>query len=256
MKRFAITLKMVILTFLRARSAIVFGLVFPALLYLLYGSIFKDTTNVIGSGQGNVNAALWLIPSIITLSLVLMGISGTMQLVQLRLRGVFRIIQATPMPAIQYLLALVVTQLILVVVQVALTLLIGAIFFHAYPQASGWYIDIAVILVGAAVFIALGQFISIISPQMQTANILNQVINLGTIFFCNLFLPFASLPEPIQKVGRVLPGFLVVDILRPAMLTGNIATGTTWNNPLLDLAGLGLYLVVILVITARFFRWS
>jgi signal transduction histidine kinase len=47
MKRFAITLKMVILTFLRARSAIVFGLVFPALLYLLYGPIFKDGLTLI-----------------------------------------------------------------------------------------------------------------------------------------------------------------------------------------------------------------
>ncbi|MGO8947007.1 MAG: ABC transporter permease [Ktedonobacterales bacterium] len=256
MKRFSITLKMVIHTYLRSRSALVFGLVFPALLYILYGYIFQGTTNVAGGGKGNVAAALWLMPSVITLSIVLMGISGTVQMVLLRSRGVFRVMQATPMPAIQYLLALVITQLILVAVQVVLAVLVGGLFFHVYPQAGGWYIDVLVILAGAAVFITLGQLIAIVAPQMQTANILNQSVNLTTIFFGNLFLPLSTMPEAIQEIGRFLPGFLIVDLLRPAIVTGTVAAGTTWNSPLLDLAGLGLYLVVFLVLTARFFRWT
>lgn len=253
-RRFAVTTKMIILTYLRARSAIVFGLVFPSLLYLLYGYIFKGSTNVTGTGQGQIDAALWLMPSVITWSLVLMGISGSMQLVQLRLHGVFRILRATPMPALQFLLALVCTQLLLVVAQVSLTLLLGAVVFHVHPMLDEWYLAAAAILGGAAVFIALGQFIALISPQIQTANIFNQIVNLATIFFCNLFLRLATMPDAIQHVGHYLPGFLVVDIVRPALIAGNVATGTTWNNPLLDLAGLGIYLAVLLAVTTWLFR--
>ena len=49
----------------------------------------------------------------------------------------------------------------------------------------------------------------------------------------------------------------MVDVLRPAMIVGNVTqTGATLNNPLVDLAGLGLYFIVALGISARFFRWS
>jgi hypothetical protein len=47
---------------------------------------------------------------------------------------------------------------------------------------------------------------------------------------------------------------LIVDLQRPAIVSGTVTATTTWNNPLLDLAGLGLYLVVFLALTARFFR--
>ena len=253
-RRFAVTTKMIILTYLRARSAIVFGLAFPALLYLLYGYIFKGSINVTGTGPGQIDAALWLMPSVITWSLVLMGISGSMQLVQLRLHGVFRILRATPMPALQFLLALVCTQLLLVVAQVSLILLLGAVVFHVHPVLDGWYIALAAILAGAAVFIALGQLIAMVSPQIQTANIFNQIVNLATIFFCNLFLRLSNMPDAIRNIGRYLPGFLVVDLLRPAAIVGNVATGNTWNNPLLDLAGLGVYLAALLALTTWLFR--
>jgi len=82
------------------------------------------------------------------------------------------------------------------------------------------------------------------------------VVNLATIFFCNLFLPLATLPDVVQKIGHFLPGYLVVDVLRPAVIAGSVSAGATGNNALLDLAGLVLYLIVFLAITARFFRWA
>src|ERR1051326_7016940 len=159
MRRFLVALKMVMLTYLRSRGPLFFGLMFPALLYLLYGFAFQETTNVAGGGQGTLSAALWLISSLITWSLVLMGITGTIQMVQLRSRGALRVVQTTPMPAVQYVLALVVTQLLLVLVQVALALALGGLIFHVSPQAKGWYIDLGMILLGAGVFIVLGQMI-------------------------------------------------------------------------------------------------
>jgi ABC-2 type transport system permease protein len=256
LKRFLVSLKMVILTYARSRGALFFGLVFPATLYILYGYVFKGTTDVVGGGKGTITAPLWLLPSILTWSLVLMGITGTIQMVQLRGRGALRVVQTTSMPAIQYVLALVVTQLLFVVAQVALALVLGGLVFHVYPEAGGWYIDLGVILLGAGVFIALGQLIAISTSQVQTANILNQIVNLATIFFCNLFLPMSSLPDAVQKIGHFLPGYLVIDVLRPAVITGAVPVGTTGNNVWFDLAGLAVYLVVFFAITVRFFKWA
>lgn len=263
MKRFYISLKMEFLSTVRNRTATFFNLIFPMLLFLFFGYIFnnpKGGPNVTGTATsqgGGINEALWLMPGIIAISIATNGIFGSIPMVSLRANGVFRRIQATPMPVSQYLLARIVIQLAIVIIQVILALIIGAIAFQVHPDGSGWYLDVAFILVGAIVFITIGQFIASVSPRLETANIISQLINLPLIFLSNIYLPFAILPDVVQKIGRVLPGLLMVDVLRPAMIVGSVSQpNTTLNNPLVDLAGLGLYFIVALVISARFFRWA
>lgn len=259
MKRFYISLKMVFLSNLRNRTSTFFNLIFPMILFLFFGYIFGrgNGLNVTGTQSGGISEALWLLPGIITISIATNGIFNSIPLIMLREGGVFRRIQATPMPVSQYLLARIVNQLVIVVIQVILAIIIGAIAFQIHPEGSGWYLDVAFILVGALVFITIGQLIAALSPRLETANIISQILNLTLVFISNIYLPFAILPDAVQKIGRVLPGLLMVDVLRPAMIVGNVTqTGATINNPLVDLAGLGLYFIVALGITARFFRWS
>jgi ABC-2 type transport system permease protein len=261
MRRFYISLKMVFLGTIRNRTATFFNLIFPMLLFVFFGYIFNNgglnVTGTASSANGGIKEALWLLPGIIAISIATNGIFGSIPMVLLRENGVFRRIQATPMPVSQYLLARIVIQLAIVVIQVALAIVIGIIFFQVHPDGGGWYLDVAFILVGAIVFITIGQFIASVSPRLETANIISQLINLPLIFLSNIYLPFAILPDAVQKVGRVLPGFLMVDILRPAMILGSVSQpNTTLNNPLVDLAGLGLYFIVALIISARFFRWT
>jgi ABC-2 type transport system permease protein len=261
MKRFYISLKMVFLGTIRNRTATFFNLLFPMLLFVFFGYIFnKGGLNVTGtasSASGGIKEALWLLPGIIAISIASNGIFGSIPMVLLRENGVFRRIQATPMPVSQYLLARIAIQLAIVVIQVVLAIVVGIIFFQVHPDGGGWYLDVAFILVGAIVFITIGQFIASVSPRLETANIISQLINLPLTFLSNIFLPFVILPDAIQKIGRVLPGLLMVDVLRPAMIVGSVSQpNTTLNNPLVDLAGLGLYFIVALVISARFFRWA
>jgi ABC-2 type transport system permease protein len=264
MQRFLVSLRMEFLSTIRNRTATFFNLIFPMLLFIFFGYIFNSPSgglNVTGTasvnGSGGVKEALWLLPGIIAISIATNGLFGSIPMVTLRERGVFRRIQATPMPVAQYLLARIVIQLVIVVIQVALAILIGILVFQVHPEGSGWYLDLAFILVGAIVFITIGQFIATVSPRLETATIISQLINLPLIFLSNIYLPFAILPDVVQKIGQVLPGFLIVDVLRPAMVVGNVTqAGATLNNPLVDLAGLGLYFLVALGISARFFRWS
>src|SRR5579885_2947658 len=255
-KRFYISLKMVFLSNIRNRTSTFFNLIFPMLLFLLFGYIFNNGqgANVTGTGSGGISEPLWLLPGIIAISIATNGIFNSIRMIMLREGGVFRRIQATPMPVSQYLLARIVIQLVIVVIQVVLAILIGAIAFNVHPAGSGWYLDVAFILVGAIVFITIGQFIAAISPRIETANIISQFLNLALVFLSNIYIPFAVMPDVIQQIGRALPGLLMVDVLRPAMILGNVSQ--TLNNPLVDLAGLGLYFIVALVISARFFRWS
>jgi ABC-2 type transport system permease protein len=262
MQRFYVSLKMEFLSTIRNRTATFFNLVFPMLLFIFFGYIFNNPSgglNVTGTASvanGGVKEALWLLPGIIAISIATNGLFNSIPMIILRETGVFRRIQATPMPVAQYLLARIVIQLVIVVIQVALAILIGILFFQVHPEGSGWYLDIAFILVGAIVFITIGQFIAAVSPRQETAQIISQIINLPLIFLSNIYLPFLILPDAVQKIGRALPGFMMVDLLRPAMIYGNVSSNFTLNSPLVDLGGLALYFIVALIITARFFRWS
>ncbi len=260
MRRFYTSLKMVFLSTIRNRTATFFNIIFPMLLFLLFGYIFKQTgINVTGTAaiqNGGISEALWLLPGIITVSIASNGIFGSIPMITLRETGVFQRIRATPMPVAQYLLARIVIQLVIVVIQVALALLIGVIAFQVHPTSGGWYLDAVFILLGAVVFITIGQLIAVLSPRLETANIISQIINMPLVFLSNIYLPFLILPDTIQHIGRVLPSFLMVDVLRPAMITGTITSINTINNPVVDLAGLGVYFLVALALSARFFRWS
>ncbi len=257
MHRILIALKMEFLTTIRNRTAVFFSLIFPMLLFLLFGYIFKEGTNVTGTApNGDVSTALWLLPGIITISIATNGVFNSVPMVMLRENGVLRRIQATPMPVSQYLIARIANQLVMVTLQIILALLVGGIAFKAYPKASGWYLDVAFILAGAIVFITIGQFIAAVSSKLETANIISQIVNMALVFLSNIYLPFTILPDVVQQVGRVLPGFLMVDILRPAMIVGHLAQGTTINSPVADLIGLGVYFIVALIIAVRFFRWT
>jgi ABC-2 type transport system permease protein len=260
MRRFYVSLNMVFLSTIRNRTATFFNLIFPMLLFLLFGYIFKqgglNVTGTKGVQNGGFSEALWLLPGVITVSIATNGIFGSIPMITIRETGVFRRVQVTPMPVSLYLLARIVIQLVIVVIQVALALLVGVLAFQVHPVGGGWFLDAAFILTGAIVFVTIGQLIAVLSPRLETANIISQIINMPIIFLSNIYLPFLILPDAIQKVGRVLPSFMMVDVLRPAMLTGMLTSSNTLNNPLVDLAGLCVYFLVALAIATRFFRWS
>jgi ABC-2 type transport system permease protein len=252
MRQFLIVLKANLLSTFRNRSAVFFNIFSPVLFFLIFGSIFKNDQGRLTPGGPVISYPLFLLAGIIVVNQLAAGFyGGAVVLVTWRERGIFRRIQVTPTSVWQFILARVLAQMVVVVLQAALVIVMAQAVFgvHPDPDGAGW--DIMFILTGALVFLALGQVVAARVKRVETANIIINVIWLPLMFFTNLFIPLQEMPDWLQRIGKVLPPYLVVDLLR-----SSIITGTTPTNALAEMAGLAIYFVVAILVAARLFQFS
>lgn len=257
MRQFLVLFDMILRATLRNRTALFFNFVSPALFYVIFGFIFNNsqTTTAGGApapGAPPISIALFLLPGVIVANQVATSLfGGTAVLVAWRERGIFRRIQTTPMPAWQLLLARIFTQLIVIAIQAGITVLVGLLVFQVHPDTGGLGWDALFIVAGALVFLALGHLIAARSRRVETANIIVNVLFLPLLFLSNLYIPIAIMPDWLQQIGKLLPSYLAVDLLR-----SSVVTGTTPANAAFDLIGLGIYFIVSAAIAARIFRFN
>lgn len=258
MRQFWVLFKANLVTNLRNRTAVFFNLISPLLFFLIFGAIFSKSSS--GSGPStdatapgaHVPYTLFLLAGVIVANQLGSGLfGGAAVLVTWRERGIFRRIQATPMPVSQLILARVLSQLVVMVVQAALVIGVAQLVFGVHPVARGVGWTVLFVVVGGMVFLALGQLIGARTRRVETANVLINVLFLPLLFFADLYIPLALMPDWLQAVGKLLPTYLVVALLRPAITAGTLPT-----NAAALLLGLAVYFVVSVAISARIFRFS
>jgi ABC-2 type transport system permease protein len=247
MRQFYVLFKANLISNLRNRSAVFFNLISPLLFFLIFGTIFsKSNTN------GGISYVLFLLAGVIVANQLGTGLFGAAAvLVTWRERGVFKRIKATPMPVSNLILARVFSQLVVVLLQAGVVVIVSQLVFQIHPVASGAAWDVAFILLGGLVFLAIGQLLASRARRMETANIMINVLFFPLLFFTNLYFPISLMPDWLQHVGEVMPSYLVVDLLRPAMASGTLAT-----NAVGDIVGLAIYFVGAVAISSRIFRYE
>ncbi len=247
LRQFGVQFNANFLSSVRNRSALFFNLISPLLFFLIFGFIFKNQNEASGAAVPE-----YLLPGVIVasqLSSALYG--GAAVLVTWRERGVFQRIQATPMSVWQLILARVLTQVIVSIMQAIITFAVGALVFGTTLASGGLGWDVLFIVLGALMFQMLGQLIAARIKRVETANIFVNVLFLPLLFFTDLYIPLTNMPDWIQNIGKVLPPYLVVDLLRSAIINGKPPT-----NALAEALGVGLYFLVALVISARIFSFN
>ncbi|HEX6122490.1 MAG TPA: ABC transporter permease [Ktedonobacterales bacterium] len=252
MRQFYVLFKANLLSTMRNRSAVFFNIFSPVLFFVIFGFIFKNDTGSFGAGGPTIGYAIYLLAGIIVMSQLASGFyGGAAVLVTWRERGIFRRIQATPMSVWQLMLARVLAQLIVIMLQAGVIILTGKLVFDVLPAKAGALWDVLFIVAGGLVFLAIGQLIAARVKRVETANILINVIWLPLLFFTDLFFPLSQLPDALQQIGKVLPPYLVVELLRSSIILGQPP-----EHALADVVGLALYFVLAVVISARIFSFE
>ncbi|MEM8530521.1 MAG: ABC transporter permease [Chloroflexota bacterium] len=246
MRRFFTLSHSLLLINLRDPSTLFWSFAFPIGLISLYGAIW-------GHEQvGPVQAITWLMVGIIVLNIMSGGFMGdSAWLTVVREQGILLRVRTTPLPSGVLVSAYVVVRLVLVIIQSILIAAVAMLFFGAQLVWSGLAIAFVIALLGAVVFIALGQAIGTMSPTSGAAAAMGQAVYFPLMFVSNLFLPSDILPSWITEIARWTPAYMLVDLLRPALVPVVEASQSVWIN----LLGLLMYGVIGLVIAALFFRW-
>jgi ABC-2 type transport system permease protein len=230
--------------FWRSREAALFIFLFPLLLFLLLGSVY--TGKIYG-----VPASEALLAGLIGYGCANTAFAGlAIQLVIRRENAILKRLRATPLPASMYVAALLVSTLIVFALQTVALFLMGSVL-HSTPFPSDVASLAAAVVIGAAVFAALGVATASVIRSQDGASAVVNFILLPMAFLSGAFGPTLHYPAFLRAIGDVLPLKYFIDIVNTVYLRGD----GIWTKPW-DLAALLAWGVGGLLFAVFRFRWE
>jgi ABC-2 type transport system permease protein len=244
MKLFLHELRNQQLVFWRSKEAALFIFLFPLLLFVLLGSVY--TGKIYG-----VPAPEALLAGLIGYGCANTAFAGlAIQLVVRRELGILKRLRATPLSATTYIAAMLASTLIVFVLQVVALFVLGRIFYGTpFPHALG---SLALaIVIGAAVFAALGVASASLIHSAEGSSAVVNFILLPMAFLTGSFGPTHHYPSFLRAIGDVLPLKYFVDIMNTVYLHGH----SLWTKPA-ALGVLAAWGATGLLVAALKFRWE
>ncbi|MDD3398216.1 MAG: ABC transporter permease [Candidatus Methanomethylophilaceae archaeon] len=207
-------------------------------------SIGVQTTNIINT---NMNYMDFFIPGIIGLTVMNNSVNYiTMVMCDYRSRGIFRKLKTTPISRVEWLTSQIIWQLVLNFASVLLITLVGVTVFgmNISLDFSFWLL----IIVGTALFTALGMILGGLIKNQDTAGSVVMAITFPMMFLSGSFFALDMMPDYLQSIATVLPLTYLNEGLRDAMVYGNL-TNAYYN--LLVLVGVTAVFVAVASLTTK-----
>lgn len=193
----------------------------------------------------------FLLPGILAMSIMQMGVfSVAFVFVDLKKRGILRRLKVTPINTNDFILAHVVTRLIVLLLQVTVLITAGVLFFNLNFIGSVWNLFLVGVL-GAIVFLAMGFCIAGVSKSEDQVAPLANVITLPMMLLSGVFFSRANLPGFAHAITSVFPLTYLADGLRSVAIDG---AGLQSIAP--QLIGLGAWSIVSCFAAVKMFRWE
>jgi ABC-2 type transport system permease protein len=197
-----------------------------------------------------LNSVSFFVPSILAMALMQLGIFASIPLVQQREKLILKRLNATPLPRWVFVGSNVAVRLVIAAVQTALILGIGVALLGVRVDGNPLAIAAFVIL-GALTFTSIGYVIAAFARTEEAANGITSVVQFPLMFLSGIFFPLEILPQGLKTVATFMPLTYLGDALRQTMV-GGAPFVPLW----VDFAVLAGWLVVTLVVSARYFRWQ
>ena len=232
------------LVFWRSREAAFFIFLFPLLLYVLLSSVYSGRIYGVPAPEA-------LLAGLIGYGCANTAFAGlAIQLVLRRENGILKRLRSTPLPPATYIAALLVSTLIVFGLQTLTLFLIGrALYSTPFPSDAASLV--AVIVIGAAVFAALGTAIASVIRSAEGSSAVVNFILLPMAFLSGSFGETRHLPTFLRAIADVLPLKYFIDLVNAVYLRGH----GVWTRPE-DLAVLAAWGIFGLVFTIFKFRWE
>jgi ABC-2 type transport system permease protein len=232
------------LVFWRSREAAIFVFIFPLLLFALLTAVYN--------GRIYGRPAAWaLLAGMLGYGAATTAFAGlALILVARRETGILKRIRSTPLPPATYLIAVLVSTLIVFALQATALFALGKVLRNT-PFPSHALSVVLLLALGAACFAALGLAICGLIRSLEGSSAVVNVIVLPMAFLSGSFGPTRHYPRALRAVGDVLPLKYFVNSMNAIYLHGR----QIWDRPG-SVAVLAAWGAVGLIVAARRFRWE
>ncbi|SVA75563.1 uncharacterized protein METZ01_LOCUS128417 [marine metagenome] len=193
----------------------------------------------------------FLLPGIMAFMLMNLSIAGSgFNVVEFRRKGILKRLFVTPIKPIDFVSAIVVARMIIVLGQLTAIFGFALLILDAHIIGSIMHLYL-VIIIGILMFLTLGFSIGSLAKTQESVGILASIFIYPQLVMSGVFFPLETLPEYIQPIAKILPLTLVADAMR------SIASdGLTLFQTYLDLVGIGIWAVVGTLVSTKLFVWK
>lgn len=241
--------------FTRSREAVVFTLLFPVLLIVIFGSIF---TWEIAPG---IRFTQYFVTGMMAAGLMAVGFQSlAIQIPMERDRGVLKRLRGTPMPPWVYFAGKVVMVAALTVSETALLVGMAVAFYGvSLPETFGhWWTLLWVSALGITACTLCGVAFSSLARTGRSAPAVATPIAIILQFISGVFFVYTELPSWMQQIAALFPLKWMAQGLRAAFLPETFATvepAGSWELGRVALV-LGAWCVGGLLLCRFTFRWT
>jgi ABC-2 type transport system permease protein len=240
--------------FFRQREAVVFTVLLPVLLLVVFGAVLKYD---IGHG---VSFTQYFMAGIIGAGILGAGLQNmAIGIATERSDGTLKGLAGTPMPKSAYFVGKIVQVLAVSLGIVVVLLFIAAVFYDVdLPSGEEWLTFAWVCALGAAACTLLGISVSSLAKNGRSASAVVTPIALVLQFISGVFFQFSSLPAWMQTIASLFPLKWMAQGLRSVFLPEALAAEEPAGSWELGRVALVLvaWCVIGLVLCRLTFRWQ
>jgi len=243
-------------SFFRQRESVVFTMLFPLILLVLFGSIFGSQDEIVpGTPFVNYFVAGMLGASLMTSSFQNLAITIAME----RDAGLLKRLRGTPMPKSAYFVGKIGVVMVVSLCSVTLMLACGVLFFDLElpVDAKHWAVFAMIYVLGVTACTMCGIAFSSVPKNGQSAPAMVSPIAIVLQFISGVFFVYSDVPRWLQNIGAIFPLKWMCQGLRYAFLPDEAKAREVTGDWELDRVALvlGIWIVVGLVWCLRSFRW-
>ncbi|MFD6098715.1 ABC transporter permease [Nocardiopsis flavescens] len=242
-------------SFVREWESVVFTFALPALILVMFASIFD------GMFDMGMPAVDHYLPGLFAMGLMSVSFQTLgAGIATERDQGGLRRLRGTPMPPTAYFLGKTLLVFFLAVGQAVLLLGVAALAFGGQMPRTGadWLTLVWVLVLGTTACSLLGIAVSSLARTAQAASTIVVVPFLALQFTSGVFVPVTVLPDGVLAVASLFPLLWMAQGMRAAFYPDGMAAleaSGSWDLHLVALA-LGAWCVVGLVLVLLTFRWK
>jgi ABC-2 type transport system permease protein len=235
--------------FLRNPQALIFTILMPLCLLLLFNAIFNGDTTFLGR---RASVAAYYTGAIVSYQVMLTGF-GTLliSVTTVRESGVLKRYRGTPMPSWVFLAAEIGRTIVTVAATVTVLVLVGAVIYHVNLSIETVIGLVVYVMVGTASFCTLGLAATRFCRTADAAGSIGPFLTVILAFFSGVFIPVAIIPDWLLDVGKVFPLEHLARGLETAFVVPR-STGITG----VDVGVILIWGIAAFVFAVRTFRWE
>ena len=240
--------------FFRQRESVVFTLLFPVILLVVFGAVLKYDIG------GGVSFTQYFMAGVVAAGILGSSLQNmAISIATERSDGTLKSLVGTPMPKSAYFVGKIAQVLAVTLLIIAILLAIGTLVYDiTLPSGRDWFTFAWVAALGSAACTLLGIAISSLAKNGRSASAMVTPIAIVLQFISGVFFQFSQVPVWMQTIASFFPLKWMAQGLRSVFLPEFLAReepAGTWELGRVAIV-LGVWCVAGLLLCVATFRWQ